>query len=92
MVFNFIAQVLLKLTASDYFLLSAFLVDYLISICDDMLWICDDILPCLEETIIMNSGIFINPAYHTWVHQHQLILNAIFGSLSSTLISFIATT
>jgi len=32
----------------------------------------------------------LNPEYHTWIRQDQLILNAIIGSITPTIIPFIA--
>jgi len=37
-----------------------------------------------------NTTQTLNPEYHTWIRQDQLILNAIIGSITPTIIPFIA--
>ncbi|KAH7573845.1 hypothetical protein JRO89_XS03G0214100 [Xanthoceras sorbifolium] len=44
---------------------------------------------CPPKTVTTNNIAIPNPAYNLWVRQDQLILNALIGSLSPILISFI---
>ena len=46
--------------------------------------------PCPPSTITQNNTTVPNPAHNTWIRQDQLILNALVGYLSPTIIPFIA--
>jgi hypothetical protein len=46
--------------------------------------------PCPPKTLTTNNIITPNVVYNIWVRQDQLILNALIGSLSPPIISFIA--
>ena len=49
-------------------------------------------LPCLSA-IIVNSDSYVaspNPVFALWIHQDQLVLNVIIGSVSANLVIFIA--
>jgi len=45
---------------------------------------------CPLVIIIANNSTITNPTYNIWVRQDQLILNTLIGSLSPTIISFVA--
>ncbi|KAI9200571.1 hypothetical protein LWI28_010014 [Acer negundo] len=44
------------------------------------------IRPCPHETITTGDTTTPNPAHHIWVRQDQLLLNAILGSISPSII------
>ncbi|KAA8543167.1 hypothetical protein F0562_021338 [Nyssa sinensis] len=46
--------------------------------------------PCPPSTITQNNTTVTNPAHNTWIRRDQLILNAIVGYPSPTIIPFIA--
>lgn len=73
----------LKLTATNYhswkLQFHTFLVGY------DLLGFIDGTKPCLPAIIIVHNVPNPNPIYNLWVRQHQLLLNAIIGSLSHPL-------
>ncbi|KAA8534443.1 hypothetical protein F0562_031960 [Nyssa sinensis] len=85
---NVSAQVPLKLTSTNYtswkLQFQTLLVGY------DLIGYIDGTKPCPPETLAANQTTQLNPAYTFWIRQDQLILNAIIGSMSPTLIPFIA--
>ena len=85
---NTAAQAPLKLTSANYaswkIQFETLFVGY------DLLGYIDGSNPCPSQTITTNDTSAPNPAYNFWVRQDKLILNAIIGSLSPQLISFIA--
>lgn len=87
--FNIAAQAPLKLTASNYLSwrlqFTTLLTGY------DLLGFVDGSHPCPEHLVTINDVATVNPAHRTWICQDQLILNAIIGSLTPSLISFIVT-
>ena len=87
--FNVAAQAPLKLTASNY--LSWCLQFITLLTVYALLGFVDGTIICPVKTITVNGADTANLAHHTWVRQDQLISNAIIGSLSPTLIPFIAT-
>jgi hypothetical protein len=54
----------------------------------------DGTKPCPSEHLTTSNNNIttkqLNPEYITWIHQDQLILNAIIGSITPTIIPFIA--
>lgn len=85
---NVTAQSPLKLTSTNH--LSWKLQFQTLFTGYDLLGFIDGSKPCPSETITSDSGNSINPAYHLWIRQDQLILNAILGSIHHTIIPFIA--
>ncbi|KAA8525995.1 hypothetical protein F0562_007905 [Nyssa sinensis] len=85
---NVSAQVPLKLTSINYtswkFQFQTLFVGY------DLIGYIDDTKPCPPKTLATNQTTQLNTAHTFWIRQDQLILNAIIGSLSPTLIPFIA--
>ncbi|ESR37344.1 hypothetical protein CICLE_v10030281mg, partial [Citrus x clementina] len=78
----------LKLTSSNY--LSWKIQFETLFIGYDLLGYIDGSKPCPPQTLTTNNVATPNPAYTLWIRQDQLILNALIGSLSPTIISFIA--
>jgi hypothetical protein len=85
---NIAAQVPLKLTSSNY--LSWKIQFETLFIGYDLLRYINGSKPCPPKTLTTNNIVTPNAAYNIWVYQDQLILNALIGSLSPTIISFIA--
>ncbi|KAL6345090.1 hypothetical protein AAG906_013573 [Vitis piasezkii] len=85
---NTAAQAPLKLTSSNY--LSWKIQFETLFIGYDLLGYIDGSKPCPPKTLTTNNAATLNPAYTLWIRQDQLILNALIGSLSPTIISFIA--
>ena len=46
--------------------------------------------PCPPKYIITDTSNTLNPAYHAWIRQDQLILNALIGAINHSIIPFIA--
>lgn len=82
------AIIFLKLTSTNY--LSWKLQFETLFIGYDLLGYIDGSKPCPPKTLTANNFTVPNPAYNVWVRQDQLILSALIGSLSPTIISFIA--
>lgn len=87
---NTAAQVPLKLTATNYFAWCTQFDHLLIGY--DLYGFVDGSNPCPPATLPSpgDSTSTPNSAYQLWIHQDKLLLNAIIGSLSSTLVPFIA--
>jgi hypothetical protein len=85
---NTSAQAPLKLASNNY--ISWKLQFQTLFIGYDLLGYIDGFKPCPPVTILTNQSNIPNPAYHIWIRQDQLILNALIGSLSPTLIPFVA--
>ncbi|CAL9004058.1 unnamed protein product [Prunus brigantina] len=85
---NVAAQAPLKLTSTNY--LSWKLQFQSLFIGYDLLGYIDGSKPCPPATLTQENTTIPNPSYSLWIRQDQLILNAIIGSLSPTIISFIA--
>lgn len=87
---NVAAQTPLKLTSSNY--LSWKLQFHTLFIGYDLLGYIDGSKPCPSATLTQNATTRSNLAHTLWIRQDQLILNAIIGSISQTIIPFIAQT
>ncbi|RWR81507.1 hypothetical protein CKAN_01019400 [Cinnamomum micranthum f. kanehirae] len=85
---NVAAQTPLKLTSTNY--LSWKLQFQTLFIGYDLLGFVDGSHPCPTATITQSTTTISNPSYVLWTRQDQLILNAIIGSISPTIIPFIA--
>ena len=85
---NISAQAPLKLTITNY--ISWKLQFHTVFVGYDLLGYIDGSKPCPSSTITQNNTIVPNPTHNTWIRQDQLIFNALVGSLSPTIISFIA--
>ena len=85
---NISAQAPLKLTNNNY--MSWKLQFHTLFIGYDLLGYIDGSKPCPAATVNSNNTTTPNPTHTLWVRQDQLILNALVGSLSSTIIPFIA--
>jgi hypothetical protein len=85
---NTSAQAPLKLTISNYVLWKLQFQTLFIGY--DLLGYVDGSKPCPLVIIMANNSTIPNPTYNIWVHQDQLILNTFIGSLSPTIISFVA--
>lgn len=85
---NVTAQTPLKLTSSNY--MSWKLQFQTLFTGYDLKGFVDGSKPCSPENIVINNSSSINPAYHAWIRQDQLIFNAILGSIHHTIIPFIA--
>ena len=85
---NISAQAPLKLTNNNY--MSWKLQFQTLFIGYDFLGYIDGSKPCPVATVTSNTTTTPNPAHTLWVRQDQLILNALVGSLSPTIIPFIA--
>ncbi|KAG6788032.1 hypothetical protein POTOM_004085 [Populus tomentosa] len=87
---NTAAQAPLKLTSSNY---ASWKIQFeILFIGYDLLGYINGSNPCPSPTLITDNIIISNPAYSLWARQDQLLLNAIVGSLSPPLISFVART
>jgi len=84
---TFSAQAPLKLTSSNYLLWK--IQFEILFIGYDLLRYIDGSKPCPPKTLTTNNIVTPNVAYNIWVCQDQLIVNALIGSLSPTIISFI---
>ena len=84
---TFSAQAPLKLTSFNY--LSWKIQFETLFIGYDLLRYIDGSKPCPPKTLTTNNIVTPNAAYNIWVCQDQLIVNALIGSLSPTIISFI---
>jgi hypothetical protein len=89
---NVTAQAPLKLNSSNY--LSWKLQFQTLFVGYDLHGYIEGTKPCPSEHLTTsNSNITteqLNPKYITWIRQDQLILNAIIGSITPTIIPFIA--
>jgi len=85
---NVPAQAPLKLTSSNY--LSWKLQFQTLFIGYDLQGFVDGTKPCPPQSIITDTSNTLNPAYHTWIRQDQLILNALIGAIHHSIIPFIA--
>lgn len=85
---NVVAQTPLKLTSTNY--LSWKLQFQTLFIGYDLLGYVDGSNPCPPATITQSNTTRSNPSYTLWTRRDQLILNAIIGSISPTIIPFIA--
>ncbi|KAI5319419.1 hypothetical protein L3X38_039127 [Prunus dulcis] len=85
---NVAAQAPLKLSSTNY--LSWKLQFQSLFIGYDLLGYIDGSKPCPPPTLTQDNTTSPNPSYSLWIRQDQLILNAIIGFLSPTIISFIA--
>ena len=86
--FNIAAQIPLKLNSTNY--LSWKLQFNTLFIGYDLMGYIDGSTPCPPLTLTTDNTTSPNPAYTPWVRQDQLILNAIIGSISPSIIPFIA--
>ena len=85
---NVAAQTPLKLTSTNY--LSWKLQFHTLFIGYDLLGYIDGSKPCPSTTLTHNDTTRSNPTHTLWIWQDQLILNAIIGFISHTIIPFIA--
>ncbi|KAL6334424.1 hypothetical protein AAG906_015002 [Vitis piasezkii] len=85
---NVVAQTPLKLTSTNY--LSWKLQFHTLFIGYDLLGYINGSKPCPSATLTQNDTTRSNLAHTIWIRQDQLILNAIIGSISHTIIPFIA--
>ena len=85
---NISAQAPLKLTSINY--LSWKLQFETLFIGYDLIGYIDGSKPCPPTTITANNTATTNPSHKLWIRQDQLLLNALIGSLSPTIIPFIA--
>ena len=85
---NVTAQAPLKLTSTNY--LSWKLQFQTLFIGYDLLGYIDGSKPCPPATLTQSNTTRPNPSYILWIRQDQLILNAVIGSISPTIIPFIA--
>lgn len=86
--FNTAAQAPLKLTSTNYVVWS-FQFRTLLSGYNFFRYV-DGSYPCPSSTIQVSDTSKPNPLYEQWVRQDQLILSTIIGTISPTLIPFIA--
>uniref|UniRef100_A0A2N9I718 Integrase catalytic domain-containing protein n=1 Tax=Fagus sylvatica TaxID=28930 RepID=A0A2N9I718_FAGSY len=85
---NVAAQAPLKLNSTNY--LSWKLQFQTLFIGYDLLGYIDGSKPCPPATLTQDNTTRPNPDYILWIRQDQLILNAVIGSISPTIIPFIA--
>ena len=85
---NISAQAPLKLTSTNY--MSWRIQFQTLFTGYDLLGFIDGTKPCPPVTVAADAVTTPNSARHLWIRQDQLILNAIIGSLSPTIISFVA--
>jgi hypothetical protein len=89
---NVTAQAPVKLNSTNY--LSWRLQFQTLFIGYDLQGYIDGTKPCPSQYLPTNTDNpttqTLNPEYHTWIRQYQLILNAIIGSITPTIIPFIA--
>nr|CAN68481.1 hypothetical protein VITISV_007281 [Vitis vinifera] len=85
---NILAQAPLKLTSTNYqswkLQFETLFIGY------DLIGYIDGSKPCPSTTITANNIATTNPSHKLWIRQDQLLLNALIGSLSPTIIPFIA--
>jgi hypothetical protein len=84
---NTSAQTPLKLTTSNYIFWKLQFQTLFIGY--DLFGCIDGSKPYPPTTILTNHSTIPNLAYNIWIHQDELILNALIGSLSPTIISFV---
>ena len=87
---NVTAQAPLKLTVTNY--RSWKLQFHTLLIGFDLIGFIDGKHPCPPATITNNDTTTPNPAYNIWNRQDQLLPNAILGSITLSIIPFIAST
>ena len=87
---NVTAQAPLKLTHTNYFAWRLQFTTLIIGY-DLVCRFVDSASSCPPPTLTTTNDLTPNPSYSLWVHQDQLILNAIIGSIMPTLIPFITT-
>ncbi|KAI9186215.1 hypothetical protein LWI28_014947 [Acer negundo] len=87
---NVAAQAPLKLTATNY--RSWKLQFHTLIVGFDLMGFINGQKPCPSATIKVNDITVTNPARNIWTRQDQLLLNAILGSISPSIIQFIAST
>ena len=85
---NVSAQAPLKLTTTNY--VSLRLQSQTLFISYDLLGYIDGTKPCSPTTLIAKNTLIPNPTYFSWLHQDQLILNALINPFSHNIIPFIA--
>jgi hypothetical protein len=85
---NVTAQAPLKLTSSNY--LSGKLQFQTLFVGYDLQGFIDGTKPCPPQSLITENSNTPNPAYHAWIRQDQLILNALIGAIHHSIIPFIA--
>ncbi|KAK0599109.1 hypothetical protein LWI29_002433 [Acer saccharum] len=85
---NVATQAPLKLTATNY--RSWKLQFHTLLIGFDLMGFVNGTHPCPPATITTAEVSSPNPAFHLWTRQDQLLLNAIIGSISPSIIPFIA--
>ena len=85
---NISVQAPLKLTSTNYISWKLQFETLLIGY--DLLGYIDGSSPCPPNTITANNNNTANPSHKLWIFQDQLLLNALIGSLSVTIIPFIA--
>nr|TKR83789.1 hypothetical protein D5086_0000265600 [Populus alba] len=85
---NTTAQTPLKLTSTNY--LSWKLQFETLFIGYDLIGYIDGSTPCPPNTIIIDTVTMPNPSHKLWIRQDKLLLNALIGSISPTIIPFIA--
>lgn len=85
---NVSAQAPLKLTSTNY--LSWKLQFETLFIGYDLIGYIDGFNPCPPTTITVNNTATTNPFHKLWIRQDKLLLNALIGSLSPTILPFIA--
>jgi len=87
---NIVAQAPLKLNSSNY---ASWKIQFeTLFIGYDLLGYINGSKPSPPTNLTVDGTTAPNPAYSFWVRQDQLILNALIGSLSPPLISFVART
>ena len=84
---NVAAQAPLKLTATNY--RSWKLQFHTLLVGFDLVGFVDGQKPCPPATVTTNDIESPNPAHNIWIRQDQLLLNAILGSISPSIIPFI---
>ena len=85
---NVSAQAPFKLTTINYVLWKLQFQTLFIGY--DILGYINGTKPCPAATIITTSTTTLSPTYFAWIHQDELTLNTIIGSLAPTIIHFIA--
>ncbi|KAK2638883.1 hypothetical protein Ddye_026678 [Dipteronia dyeriana] len=85
---NIVVQAPLKLTATNYRSWKLQFQTLLIGF--DLMGFVDGKSSCPPETITTGDTTAQNPEHHIWVRQDQLLLNAILGSITPSIIPFIA--
>jgi hypothetical protein len=85
---NTTAQTPLKLTSTNY--ISWKLQFETLFIRYDLIGYIDGSTPCPPKTITADNITTTNPSHKLWIRQDKLLLNALIGSISPTIIPFIA--